>query len=220
MIYVGTGKYLERSDMSTTGQQSFYGIWDPDLCESGTGNVACISIPANANKDHADFHIDRARLVAQRVNAQEEDARRVTDNDVDWNSQFGWYLDFPVRNNEPAERVIAQAQLRGGMVLFPTFIPPAGVCDGMGTGWLMALSRVNGGVLDHEPFVSISRNVENNNEPVPPSAGRSIDTQLLEVSVLSCGDRSCIVSDEAGNMEQLDEGMHWGRWQWQMLLGE
>jgi len=219
MIYVGTGKYLERSDMSTVGQQSFYGVWDKDLCEGGSGTVACISIPGGSSKHHIAFDLERGDMLAQRVTAQESDTRQVTDNNIDWNSQAGWYLDFPANSNQPAERVIAQAQLRSGMVLFPTFIPPAGACEGMGTGWLMALSRVNGGLLDHEPFVSTSRDVENSDGP-QQSAGRSIDTQLLEASILLCGDRSCVVSDEMGNMEQIDEGMHWGRWQWQMLQSD
>jgi type IV pilus assembly protein PilY1 len=219
MVYVGTGKYLERSDMSTVERQSFYGVWDKDLCEGAQGPGACISIPAGATRHHIDTHADRGHMVGQRVNAQEADTREVTDNNIDWNTQIGWYLDFPGSNSQPAERVIAQAQLRSGMVVFPTFIPPTGACGGMGTGWLMAVSRVNGGLLDHEPFISTSRTVENDGDQ-KPSAGRSIDTQLLEATILQCGDRSCVVSDEMGNMEQLDEGMHWGRWQWQVLQGK
>jgi len=220
MVYVGTGKYLERTDMSTVKQQSFYGVWDKDLCDGGAGTVACITIAGGPGKHHVASDADRDRMVAQQITTQQNDVRSVTDNTIDWNTQTGWYLDFPANNDQPAERVIAQAQLRGGIVLFPTFIPPAGACAGMGSGWLMALSRVNGGLLDHEPFASTSRSVDNNNGPSQRSAGRSIDTQLLQVSVLSCGDHSCIVSDESGNSEQIDEGMHWGRWQWQKLLGD
>jgi len=220
MVYVGTGKYLERTDMSTVKPQSFYGVWDKDLCSGGAGTVACITIAGGSGKHHVASDADRSHMVAQQITTQDNEVRQVTDNDIDWTTQTGWYLDFPASDGQPAERVIAQAQLRAGMVLFPTFIPPAGACAGMGSGWLMALSRVNGGLLDHEPFVSISRSVDNNNGSPKQAAGRSVDTQLLQVSVLSCGDHSCVVSDESGNMEQVDEGMHWGRWQWQMLLGD
>jgi type IV pilus assembly protein PilY1 len=223
MVYFGTGKYLERSDMSVDEQQSFYGVWDKDLCQGGAGSVACITLSPDSDRKHVNFGTAGARrsnMVPQRVETQNNDSRQVTDNNIDWLTQFGWYLDFPASNNQPAERVIAQAQLRSGIVLFPTFIPPAGACEGMGTGWLMALSRVNGGLLDHEPFVSTSREIDNSGGDSGPSAGRSIDTQLLQATILTCGDRSCVVSDEMGNMEQLDEGMHWGRWQWQVLRGK
>lgn len=223
MVYVGTGKYLEPGDNLSTGQQSFYGIWDRDLCDSAGAPVACIRVPPGSPRNHIGGEIERADLVVQQIATQAGDSRQVSDNAIDWASESahsGWLLDLPADDDSPAERVIAQARLRAGLVLFPTFIPADDVCGGIGTGWLMALSRNNGGLLDHEPFVSNrSSDIDGIDDPATRSSGRSIDTQLLETTVLSCGERSCIVSDELGNTEQIDEGMRWGRWQWQMLLG-
>lgn len=214
MVYVGTGKFLERSDSLSTDPQSFYAIWDRDLCNGG---ASCISVAGGAGKSHERVRFDRDDLLRQRVESESAEARFVSDENIDWQTHSGWYLDFPARGELAAERVIAQASLRSGIVVFPTFIPGADACEGLGSGWLMALSRINGGALDHEPFTSNRGDIEDNDYSEVPSAGRSVDTQLLETTVLGCGDKSCIVSDETGAMEVLDEGMQWGRWRWKVL---
>ena len=63
MIYVGTGKYLEQSDNLSTGQQSFYGIWDRDLCTSAGGTVACIRVQPGSPRNHEGGEIERDDLV-------------------------------------------------------------------------------------------------------------------------------------------------------------
>lgn len=137
LIFFGTGKYLEISDLTNTSQQTFYGVWD-------NGNSISTS-PAN-----------RTDLVAQTIDTSSgsftdsdgNPLRLVSDNAVNYNSKLGWYLDLP----ESGERVVIEPLIRGSLVFFNTWIPSSSACDSGGTGYLMSLEILNGGEPDSVAF--------------------------------------------------------------------
>lgn len=77
VVYVGTGRLLGLSDLSSTAVQSVYAIKDP-LTNTPLGDV------------HAS-----STMVAQVLSQATANApRTVTNNAVDWSTQDGWYVDL------------------------------------------------------------------------------------------------------------------------------
>ncbi len=128
LVFFGTGKYLEQSDLTTTSTQSFYGVWD-----DGTSNL------------------DRSKLVQQTLSTGtftdsdgniHTNLRLITDNSVDYSNKSGWYIDLSLT---AGERVVVNPIVRGSLVFFNTWIPSSSACSSGGTGFLMSVEQLNGG---------------------------------------------------------------------------
>ncbi len=132
MIYFGTGKYFMNNDSVTTSTQSFYGLRD-----NGSRITAT----------------DRSTLVAQTILAEgalagiSGEQRVVSENEVNWASKLGWYLDLT-----PGERVVTVPLLRLGRVIFSTLIPESSPCVAGGRGWIMELDAQAGMNLGYSVF--------------------------------------------------------------------
>ncbi|MEQ1813338.1 MAG: PilC/PilY family type IV pilus protein, partial [Candidatus Nitrotoga sp.] len=112
VVFVGTGKYLETSDLSNTQKQTQYAIKD-----DGTTTTLI-----NA----------RASLVQQTLSTTLTNTRTSSEATVDFLSQRGWYFDFPVSG----ERVNIDSQLIQGVLLIPSIVPSSSICTPGGFGWL------------------------------------------------------------------------------------
>ena len=140
LVMFGTGQLLVTGDPVNDEAQSFYGVWDDGSVGSGST-------------------LTRDDLVAQGfVSGLGDDVRVLEDNFACYSpdefdncstKQFGWYVDLPANSRE---RVIDRAFPRGNVVFFSTVIPSEEVCQGTGSGWLMALSTENGGRPDLPTF--------------------------------------------------------------------
>lgn len=126
MVYFGTGKYIEVSDISTTAEQSFYGLAD----SGGALERDDLYTPENT--------------IAQ--SGSTRSVNEAQDNgDLDWKSEDGWVVDF---DTELGERVVVKPQLLFDRLLFPTVVPDPAACEFGGTSWIMALTGV-GGIYDN-----------------------------------------------------------------------
>jgi len=131
MVFFGTGKYLESSDLTTTGTQTFYGIWD-----------------------EGEALINRSELVAQTftsgsfADSDGKELRLISDNSVNYSNKHGWYIDLPAIG----ERSVVDSQTRGSLVFFNTWIPSSSPCGSGGTGFLMSVEQLNGGEPDSPAF--------------------------------------------------------------------
>jgi type IV pilus assembly protein PilY1 len=146
MVYFGTGQYLVNGDKTTTGTQTFYGVWD-----SGTKSLT------------------RANLVQQTfVSGYPANVRVPTENNVDYSSKFGWYIDLPTSG----ERVVTSAKVRGDLVFFNTLIPSSQACSFGGSGWLMSVKQVDGGPPD-SPAIDINGDlvVDDNDKVINGTTG-------------------------------------------------
>lgn len=133
LVFFGTGQYMVDGDKTSTGTQTFYGVWD-----SGSSGLA------------------RGNLVAQTVTGNSTgDLRETTDLPVTYGSEYGWYFDLPTTG----ERVVVDPKIRGAYVFFNTLIPDADSCNSTGSGWLMALKIANGGNPD-DPVYDINNDGE------------------------------------------------------------
>jgi len=144
MVYFGTGKYLELLDNDITNQptQTVYGIWDRWT---------------KAETDASFTAFDRSKLVAQSIleetNVNSTDVRVTSDNDADWTTDYGWYMDLTVSPlGNQGERIISSPLVSDGKLFFTTLIPSAAICSSGGTGWLMVLDSTDGGRLPTSPF--------------------------------------------------------------------
>lgn len=151
LVYFGTGKYLEDSDNATVSQQSFYGIWDKDICSVGGAEQPCSETVPGSAKVHVNNIVARGDLRSQSVTVNGANIRESSDNQVNWSSQLGWYIDFPVGEGE---RALGTPVLRGEIVIFTTLEPDDTTCEAGGGSWIYALDRIDGGkppvqVFDH-----------------------------------------------------------------------
>jgi len=152
MIYFGTGKYFETGDNSVVNpqMQTFYGIRDSCVKAAGaTGN--CNDNPVSGRAD-----LQQQEIIVEGVFG-DFDVRVTTKNVTDLtnflSTKEGWYMDLAFPLNTPAgERVVSQALLRAGRIIFVTLIPDESPCGYGGDSWLMELEALTGNRLDLTPF--------------------------------------------------------------------
>lgn len=131
LIFFGTGKYLETSDLTTTDQQTFYGVWDDGSQALDRGDLVEQTIDATTYTD-----------------ADGNPLRLISDNTINYNNKSGWYIELPTSG----ERLVVEPQIRGSLVFFNTWIPSSSACDSGGTGFLMSVETLNGGEPDAIAF--------------------------------------------------------------------
>jgi type IV pilus assembly protein PilY1 len=141
IIMFGTGKYLESSDVSSTQQQTIYGIADRyDEINGGDGLKDGV-IPNVRDPDYT---------VAQTMSM----SRTLTGNAVDFTSavdfsgalspgKTNWLVDLP----ESRERVNVDPQLVSGTLLVASNIPSDSSCAAGGTSYINFMDYLTGGYV-------------------------------------------------------------------------
>ena len=124
VVFVGTGKYLEQSDLANTDQQTIYAISDNDA-------TATLTSP-------------RDSLVKQTLSDSSGTMRVTTNNAVDYSAKRGWYVDL----TDSKERQNVDAILVRGLLLVPTTVPESTVCSPGGYSWLNCFDYETGGVCN------------------------------------------------------------------------
>jgi type IV pilus assembly protein PilY1 len=138
MVYFGTGRYFDVSDNMFKGASpavnTFYGIRDNG---------------AEVTKDTL-----VQQTITHEISAATDLISRVTSsNTVDYASKKGWYMDLESPSNgAEGERVISQALLRGGRIIFTTMTPPQNQCVWGGKSWIMEFNAIDGKRLSVIPF--------------------------------------------------------------------
>ena len=134
LVSFGTGKLAETSDKTNLDLQAFYAVWD---------------------KPSASLPVTQAQLRQQtitgeaRINGQ--DYFYTSTNPVNWASQRGWYMPLIYNNVAEGERVIYPAQTTEGRVVFVTAkIDANDPCESSGSGRLVELDLLTGGMLSYE----------------------------------------------------------------------
>jgi type IV pilus assembly protein PilY1 len=134
MVFVGTGQMLGVGDLSTTGVQSLYGIFDPPTGSSPPLGFA--GIPTRSNMVQQQLANDTTSGGVQ--------VRIVpTVLPVTLPTNRGWFVDL---NLATGERIITDPQIEsGGGVVFTTYQPNTSQCVGGGSAWLMVFNFATGG---------------------------------------------------------------------------
>ena len=126
VVFIGTGKYLETSDLTTTQTQTQYAIKDDNA-------TTTLVNPRNT-------------LVNQTLtNNPDGSASRVSSgNAVNFYTGRGWFVDFP----DSGERVNIDSKLVQGTLLVPTIVPSNTACAPGGYGWLNFFDYKTGGAIN------------------------------------------------------------------------
>lgn len=118
IVIVGTGKYLETGDLTTTQTQSYYSIKDDDATVTLV-NPRSAAAPNN--------------LVQQTlIDDIATNTRTSSGSAPNWSTNRGCYADFP----DTGERENIDSKLVQGIVLVPTIVPSNTTCAPGGYGWL------------------------------------------------------------------------------------
>ena len=127
LLMFGTGKYIESTDNSSaSGRMTYYAAWD-----KGTNNLT------------------RSNMESREI-VSSNDLRTVNGNAIDWNTQYGWYMDLvniSSTGGTPAdegERVVSDSLLRRSVLFFNTIITDTANCAIAGGGWLMSVDFDSG----------------------------------------------------------------------------
>lgn len=186
MVYYGTGKYLETTDVATTATQSFYGIWDPNngtkryTLGSGTDLGAgllqqtiddTVTVASGSSST-----VYRVTSASSSSGGSQNGASRIASAGSFLGAFNGWYIDFPT--SPAAERQVTEPVLSAGKIIFTTMMPNADPCSYGGNGWVMELDAVTGDRLamtfdvDGNGRVSASDTVSSKDGNVAPSGRR------------------------------------------------
>ncbi len=145
MVFFGTGKFLEATDITSTDQHSFYGVWD-----EGSENITRSNL------------VEQTFDLVSYTDTNGDELRLISDNAVNYNSNKGWFFDF----SSTGERSVVDPQIRGSLVFFNTWIPSSSECDSGGSGFLMSVEMLNGGEPDSSIFDTDGTAGVDNNDKV------------------------------------------------------
>lgn len=154
MVTFGTGEYLGIPDLTSTTQQSFYGIWD----NGTTAGSSLTSLIKQQIVTSSTSGLDgnTYRITTHVVDAPTDSTALSTDNTVTsvnyYKNYRGWYMQFPSTGSNPAERVIVDPSIVNNSVVFNTMLPSSGTCSSGGSGWVMEVNAINGDRLDTATF--------------------------------------------------------------------
>lgn len=156
-VFVGTGRYIYDSDITSTSTQTLYALIDTGAAISGRSDLQERSI-AEVGTD-----------------SKGRDARAFESYEALPDGKKGWYLDLG--NPKPGERIVTAPFLRGRALWFSTIIPQTGSgCDAGGTGYLNAIDAFTGTLPSGEDGTWTYFDVDGNNkgdDRVTPGGGGS-----------------------------------------------
>ncbi len=132
VVYVGTGRYLGPSDLQDPATllppetysyaQSFYAIKDRGVTYP---NFRAGTVQVNTINDAGT-------------------TRTTSNNQVNWATQDGWYVDFNPANTSFGERVNLDPQLIQGTLIVVTNVPNNSACSVGGDSWIYFFDYKNG----------------------------------------------------------------------------
>ena len=159
MVLFGTGKYLGATDVSSTSQQTFYGVWDDmdanscigvstgvitTACFSRTDLQAQIFCPGSPVEPTCQAAGPSGPVSSAGSFTADGKVFRVTSKrEVNYEGSpphRGWYLDL----KEPGERVPGDPLIVGSRVIFTSILPDPDPCKFGGTSWVNVLDAVTG----------------------------------------------------------------------------
>lgn len=127
LVYFGTGKYIESTDIASTTPNAVYGIWDNGAAVTGS-------------------------LLQQTVSGTTllsgQNYRSVSQNPINWSTSKGWFINLPTSG----ERFVTDPTLHNGRIIFTSMIPSTASCSYGGSSWLMELNYLDGSMLRSPPF--------------------------------------------------------------------
>lgn len=141
MVFFGTGRYFELSDVTSSDQDYVFGVWDKGDTGLGINDLASrtFTTTTQTDKDGNTWPI-----------------RMSSGDDIDFTSEYGWVIPLP----ESGERVVTSSITRfideddsKGVIYMSSIVPDAEPCLGGGRSWILALG-FDGRTPESEAFLN------------------------------------------------------------------
>ncbi|WP_347902091.1 PilC/PilY family type IV pilus protein [Pseudomonas purpurea] len=133
-VFFGTGKFNETADKVSKDLQGFYAVWD---AEGGSGQITVSTLQAQS-------------ITGVFTGSAGGQFITTSQNNVTYPAQNGWYLPLVYNNVLTGERVINQASLVLGRIVFTTAgVDTSDPCASFGTGKLVELDAFSGKMLNY-----------------------------------------------------------------------
>ncbi|MBV4456598.1 pilus assembly protein [Pseudomonas sp. COR58] len=186
-VFVGTGKFNETADKTNKDLQAFYSVWDAD---GGSGQLTVSSLQAQAITGV--FSGSSGQFVT------------TSQNDTTYPAEKGWYLPLVYNNVLTGERVINQASLVLGRIVFTTAsVDTTDPCSSFGTGKLIELEAFSGKMLNYAVLDTNADGVVDTNDTI--SSGVVFNGGIPTVNAIVNGASRKVVNDSSGTITTLVE---------------
>ncbi|ABA76580.1 putative type IV pilus-associated protein [Pseudomonas fluorescens Pf0-1] len=186
-IFVGTGKFNETADKTNKDLQAFYSVWDAD---GGSGQITVSSLQAQA--------------ITGVLSGSTGQFVTTSQNDTTYPAEKGWYLPLVYNNALTGERVINQASLVLGRIVFTTAsVDTTDPCSSFGTGKLIELDAFSGKMLNYAVLDTNADGVVDSNDTI--SSGVVFTGGIPTLNAIVNGASRKVVNDSSGGITTLVE---------------
>jgi type IV pilus assembly protein PilY1 len=186
-VFFGTGKFNETADKTNKDLQAFYAVWD---AEGGSGQITTSSLQAQA--------------VTGVFSGSSGQFITTSQNEVTYPAEKGWYLPLVYNNVLTGERVINQASLVAGRIVFTTAsVDTTDPCASFGTGKLVELDAFSGKMLNYAVLDSNGDGLVDTKDSI--SSGVIFTGGIPTLNAIVNNASRKIVNDSSGGISSLVE---------------
>jgi len=187
VVFFGTGKFNETVDKTNKDLQAFYAVWDAD---GGSGQITTSSL--------------QAQSVTGVFSGSTGQFITTSQNEVTYPAEKGWYLPLVYNSVLTGERVISQAALVLGRIVFTTaIVDTTDPCASFGTGKLVELDAFSGKMLNYAVLDTTGDSLVDSNDAI--SSGVIFTSGMPFLSAVTNGGTGKIVTDTGSTVTKLTE---------------
>jgi type IV pilus assembly protein PilY1 len=187
VVFFGTGKFNETGDKTSKDLQAFYAVWDAN---GGAGQITTSSLQAQA--------------VTGVLSSSSGQIITTSQNEVIYPAEKGWYLPLVYNSVLTGERVINQASLVLGRIVFTTaIVDTTDPCASFGTGKLVELDAFSGKMLNYAVLDTTGDGLIDSIDTI--SSGVVFTGGIPIVNAIVDGGTGKIVGDTSGAVSRLVE---------------
>ncbi|MBD9590295.1 pilus assembly protein [Pseudomonas sp. PDM03] len=187
VVFFGTGKFNETVDKTNKDLQAFYAVWDAD---GGSGQITTSSL--------------QIQSVTGVFSGSTGQFITTSQNEVTYPAEKGWYLPLVYNSVLTGERVINQAALVLGRIVFTTaIVDTTDPCASFGTGKLVELDAFSGKMLNYAVLDTTGDGVVDSADAI--SAGVIFTSGMPFLSAVTNGGTGKIVTDTGSTVTKLTE---------------
>ncbi|MCU1763640.1 PilC/PilY family type IV pilus protein [Pseudomonas sp. 14P_8.1_Bac3] len=187
VVFFGTGKFNETVDKSNKDLQAFYAVWDAD---GGSGQITTSSL--------------QVQSVTGVFSGSSGQFITTSQNETTYPAEKGWYLPLVYNSALTGERVINQAALVLGRIVFTTAsIDTTDPCVSFGTGKLVELDAFSGKMLNYAVLDTNGDGVVDSADTI--TSGAMFATGMPSLNGIVNGGARKIVTDSSAKPYSLVE---------------
>lgn len=187
VLFFGTGKFNETADKTNKDLQAFYAVWDAD---GGSGQITTASL--------------QAQQVTGVFSGSAGQFITTSQNETTYPAEKGWYLPLVYSSALTGERVINQASLVLGRIIFTTAsVDTTDPCSSFGTGKLVELDAFSGKMLNYAVLDTNNDGVVDGNDTI--SSGVIFTGGIPTLNAVVNGAARKVVNDSSGGITTLVE---------------